>query len=85
MPQAIDWAIQMFGPGSIFHLLHVVPEPQVRQARPGLPRAALALQPGACTHVDMLPQMLHLWAGTYIPPEDDAELIEARRRRLWDG
>lgn len=27
--QAIDWAIQMFGGGSVFHLLHVVPEPQV--------------------------------------------------------
>lgn len=38
--QAIEWAIDMFGAGSVFHLLHVVPEPQ----------------------------MLHLWAGTYIPP-----------------
>ncbi|PRW59405.1 adenine nucleotide alpha hydrolase [Chlorella sorokiniana] len=53
--EAIDWAIQMFGPGSVFHLLHVVPEPQ----------------------------MLHLWAGTYIPPDENAELIEVEDTKLF--
>lgn len=34
--------------GDVFHLLHVIPEPQ----------------------------MVHIWAGVYIPPDDDAELME---------
>ncbi|KAL4448074.1 hypothetical protein ABPG75_005293 [Micractinium tetrahymenae] len=53
--QAIDWAIQMFSSGSVFHLLHVVPEPQ----------------------------MLHLWAGTFIPPDENAELIEVEDTKLF--
>ncbi|KAI3438453.1 hypothetical protein D9Q98_000882 [Chlorella vulgaris] len=53
---AIDWAIDMFGkPGSVFHLLHVVPEPQ----------------------------MIHLWAGAYIPPDENAELLEVEDTKLF--
>lgn len=53
--EAIEWAVQMFAGGSIFHLLHVVPEPQ----------------------------MLHLWAGAYIPPDENAELIEVEDTKLF--
>jgi hypothetical protein len=44
MLQAMEWAMQMFGQcqqgPTIFHLLHIVPEPQ----------------------------MLHVFAGVYLPP-----------------
>ncbi|KAL4444905.1 hypothetical protein ABPG77_003955 [Micractinium sp. CCAP 211/92] len=53
--EAIDWAIQMFGSDSVFHLVHVVPEPQ----------------------------MLHVWAGAYIPPDENAELIEVEDTKLF--
>jgi hypothetical protein len=46
---AIRWAVEnVYRPGDVFHLLHVIPEPQ----------------------------MVHIWAGVYIPPDDDAELLE---------
>ncbi|KAG7675239.1 hypothetical protein NADE_007275 [Nannochloris sp. 'desiccata'] len=46
---ALDWAIEnLYRPGDIFHLLHVIPEPK----------------------------MVHIWAGIYIPPDEDAELVE---------
>lgn len=34
--------------GDVFHLMHVIPEPQ----------------------------MVHIWAGIYVPPEENAELME---------
>jgi len=46
---AIRWAIDnLFRAGDVFHLLHVIPEPQ----------------------------MIHIWSGVYIPPDEDAELVE---------
>ena len=46
---AIHWAVDnLYRPGDVLHLLHVIPEPK----------------------------MVHIWAGVYVPPDEDAELVE---------
>lgn len=52
--RALEYAISLFPTGHVFHLLNVVPEPQ----------------------------MVHVWAGVYIPPDDDAELLEVEDAKL---
>jgi nucleotide-binding universal stress UspA family protein len=47
--KSLHWAIEnLYRPGDIFHLLHLIPEPT----------------------------MVHIWAGIYVPPDEDAELVE---------
>lgn len=48
--------------------------------RPALARLPLVDSPHLRRAVlaPIAPQMLHLWAGTYIPPDENAELIEVR-------
>lgn len=54
--RAIQWAIEeLHQPGDVFHLLHVVPEPQ----------------------------MVHIWAGVYVPPDENAELLEVEDTKIF--